>query len=124
MSIYRNKIRSLAACGLLVLGGACATGGAGTYPANAPARPASGVPERFVVEGTAGAAAADTTPGSGCRSPMVDPRDGARLRMVSAQGGRIADYEVPAGRYGVGAGELLRLECNTGRVVGVVPGRG
>jgi hypothetical protein len=51
---------------------------------------------------------------------MVDPRDGTRLRFIRVVGGR-GDYEVPEGRYGTGTTGVLRLECNTGRVVGVVP---
>jgi hypothetical protein len=39
--------------------------------------------------------------------------------MVRAASG-IGDYEVPEGRYGVGPGEVLRLDCSTGRVLGIV----
>jgi hypothetical protein len=108
----------------MVLGSSVAcTGLAGgsTYPVNAPARPAQDVPERFVSEDLpAGAAVTDTLPGTGCRNPLIDPRDGTRLRMLNAQGS-VGDYEVAAGRYGVRSGEALRVECNTGRVVGIVP---
>lgn len=103
------------AAALLTLA-ACATGGGGMYPINAPARGASDVPPQFV-SGSAAAA-------EGCRNPMTDPRDGTRVRLVRSQGGTVGDYQVPAGRYGVGADELLRLECGTGRVIGVVPLRG
>lgn len=98
---------------------ACALAGGSTYPEDAPARAAADAPARFV---SAEAPGADTIPGGGCRSPLVDPRDGTQVRMANAQT-RVGDYAVPAGRYGVGRGELLRIECNTGRVVGVVPGR-
>ncbi|GAA4324008.1 hypothetical protein GCM10023115_53060 [Pontixanthobacter gangjinensis] len=54
-----------------------------------------------------------------CKSPLVDPRDGTEIIMVSAQGGK-GDYRVPSGMYGVGNRELLRLNCNTGQVIGVV----
>lgn len=50
---------------------------------------------------------------------MVDPRTGERLRRVRSSEDR-ADYEVPEGRCGVGEQELLRLECHTGRVIGIV----
>jgi len=50
----------------------------------------------------------------------VDPRDGARLRLMRTYHDR-GDYDVPSGRYGVDADKLLRLECGTGRPVGVVP---
>ncbi|WP_329682618.1 hypothetical protein [Longimicrobium sp.] len=107
-------LRTSAAAALLVLA-ACASGGE-MYPINAPARDASDVPPEFVSPSAA--------PVEGCRNPMTDPRDGTHVRLVRSQGGTVGDYQVPAGRYGVGADELLRLECGTGRVVGVVPVRG
>lgn len=39
--------------------------------------------------------------------------------MVRSGEGGIGDYQVPQGRYGVGAREVLRLDCNTGRVLGI-----
>ena len=84
-----------------------------------PIRPATRAPARFEPENRAlRLTPGDTLAGAGCLSPMVDPRDGAQLRFVfSASYG---DYEVPAGRYGASANELLRLDCNTGRVIGIV----
>lgn len=109
---------------LMCAAGGCALGGASTYPEGAPAREPIDVPERFVTEDLPqGSAVTDTLPGPGCRSPLIDPRDGTRLQMVNAQQ-RVGDYAAPEGRYGVGPGELLRVECNTGRVVGIVPDRG
>lgn len=110
--------------GLLVTSSACAALSGSTYPESSPARAAQDTPERFVSEDLPpGAAATDTLPMSGCRNPLLDPRDGTRLHMLNAQT-RVGDYEVPAGRYGVGRGEALRIECNTGRVLGIVPIRG
>lgn len=83
-------------------------------------RAAREVPERFLVGDWADATVRqEPRPGGGCRSPMVDPRDGTQLRMVRSGIGQ-ADYEAPDGRYGVAEGELLRIECATGRAVGVV----
>jgi hypothetical protein len=62
---------------------------------------------------------ADTIAGSGCLSPMVDPRDGTEIGFLRSDR-NTADYAVPGGMYGVRAGELLRLECNTGKVLGIV----
>lgn len=62
---------------------------------------------------------ADTIAGSGCLSPMVDPRDGTEVGFLRSDK-EYADYAVPGRMYGVGARELLRLECNTGRVLGIV----
>lgn len=121
MPIY-PRIRVAAGCATVVFAAACA--GSYAYPANAPARAAADVPARFVLQGTDAAAAPDTLPGNACLSPMVDPRDGTEVRIHSAHGGRIGDYRVPSGRYGVGAGEVLRLNCNTGEVIGIVPARG
>lgn len=62
-------------------------------------------------------------PTTGCRNPLVDPRDQTRLRLVRSAAvgsGERGDYEVPAGRYGVGPGELLRIECSTGQPLGIV----
>ena len=103
---------------LLLLTTACGTGGSvnlGVTPKAAP-----GAPERFEPVNRADRLVpADTLAGSGCLSPMVDPRDGYQLRFERAAGG-VADYPVPTGRYGVRPGELLRLECNSGRGVGRV----
>jgi hypothetical protein len=115
MTRPRSVLRPLAAAGLAVLAGACTT--SLNYPPVL--RPAADAPERFVradaspITGTPGAAA--------CHSPIVDPRSGARLTMKRAYAGN-GDYSVPPGRYGVGSGELLRVDCATGQAVGVVRG--
>lgn len=54
-----------------------------------------------------------------CKSPMIDPRNGISLTMVRSSGNH-ADYEVPNQNYGVERGELLRLNCATGEVIGIV----
>jgi hypothetical protein len=73
-------------------------------------------PARFV---TADGVASE----DGCRTTMVDPRDQTWVRLArSAQYGMSyrGDYEVTSGRYGVQQGELLRLDCSTGEVIGIV----
>lgn len=95
----------------------CASAGGGGM--GSVQRPGTDLPARFVMDPQQPVAATDTLPGSGCRSPLFDPRDGTRATMVRSTV-TIADYAVPAGRYGVGERELLRLECNTGRPVGIV----
>ena len=60
-----------------------------------------------------------TLDGQSCKSPMIDSRDGTQIIMVSASGGK-GNYRVPPGKYGVQKGELLRLDCATGKVLGVV----
>jgi hypothetical protein len=88
--------------------------------AASPLRAGDGLPARFEPPSAAArGAAGDTLRGGACFSPMRDPRDGTELRMVRARSPR-ADYEVPSGLYGVGAHELLRLDCTTGEPIGVV----
>lgn len=82
-------------------------------------RTPAGVPDHFMVGTHTDAMMTEPAPGEGCRNPMVDPRDGTRLRLVRAAEGQ-GDYEVPPGRYGVGPRELLRLACSTGQAVGIV----
>ena len=99
---------------LLALGGCAATSAITSTMSNPVVRPAADAPEAFVTTDQAAPA-----PGI-CPSPLVDPRSGDQLTLVRSAGGR-GDYEVPAaGRYGVGANELLRADCATGRPAGVV----
>jgi hypothetical protein len=60
----------------------------------------------------------DTIAGPGCVSPLKDPRNGTEIRFIHSTW--YGDYEIPVGRYGSVAGDLLRIECNTGRVMGLV----
>jgi hypothetical protein len=82
-------------------------------------RPATGAPEQFVVVGQPG--------GQGCRSPLADPRDDTRLQLFrsTAVEGRtpryVGDYVVtPSDRYGVGPRQLLRVDCDHQRAMGIV----
>jgi hypothetical protein len=93
---------------------ACATAGDGDDEPDV--RAAEDTPPQFVTED-------GVAPRQECRTPLVDPRDQTRLRLVrsipfgtSYRG----DYEVPLGKYGVGQNELLRVECETGQIVGIV----
>jgi hypothetical protein len=54
-----------------------------------------------------------------CTSPLIDPRTGTTISMVRSST-PLGDYEVPEGLYGVNKGELLRIRCSTGEVVGIV----
>jgi hypothetical protein len=101
---------------LPLIAAACAT--TSTFPAQGrELRMAQDVPVSFVTDdGSAGVP-------DGCRSPLIDPRDQTRIRMQRSGtvGSRSqGDYEVPDGRYGVGADELLRIDCRTGQVLGIV----
>jgi hypothetical protein len=81
-------------------------------------KPAVDAPTHFLMRAPDGTAV-EPTPGGTCHNPMIDPRDGAALILVRSAGGH-GDYQVPVARYGVRKGELLRLECGTGLVVGIV----
>lgn len=102
----------------------CAIGGASTWPIDAPPRrQAVDVPEAFSISPSE-VVAPPREAADACRNPMYDPRDGTRLVLEAALEGRVGDYAVPPGRYGVRERELLRLDCRTGRPVGVVPAPG
>ena len=101
---------------VIVLGG-CATSGTPLH-ADAMTRQAADTPDHFLVGAHDSAETSEPVPGEGCRNPMVDPRDGTHLLLVRAAAG-LGDYEVPEGQYGAGEDELLRLECATGRPVGI-----
>jgi hypothetical protein len=98
----------------VVLLAACAAMQRG--PSDALLRPAEDTPASFATSDGA-------TPADGCRTTVIDPRDQTTLRLArSAQYGMSfrGDYEVAGGRYGVRAGELLRIDCTTGEVLGIV----
>lgn len=100
---------------LLLLAAACASEGSmRPTVATVPARDVPPLFERGT--GTPGARAAAGT----CWNPMVDPRDGGVLRLVRSANGA-GDYEPPAGRYGVGSDQLLRIDCASGKTIGIVP---
>ena len=110
--------------GALALVGALAVSGIGCahgqkFPPDEVAKPASDLPTRFMYDATD--YNPDSLPLKECRSPMSDPRDRTRLVMVREVKDKRADYEVPEGRYGVKAGELLRINCRTSAAIGIVP---
>lgn len=84
----------------------------------APLRAPTGVPGHFVVGEMTGLGTSEPTAGMGCRNPMVDPLSGVRITLVRSSGG-YGDYEVPDGKYEVGKSEVLRVECATGRAIGI-----
>jgi len=96
----------------LTLAGACAPN------ASQAIKPAIDAPTHFLVRAPDGKAT-EPTPGEACRNPMIDPRDGAYLILIRSGHGQ-GDYQVPVARYGVRKGELLRIACGTGLVVGIV----
>src|SRR5262245_48143958 len=112
----------LAACGL---GGFLLACGA-VQPWNQTPRPASGLPDHFKPDSSF---TMEAFSDSLCIVHVIDPRGEPRLSLIrstitgktgsyrEAQG----DYKVqPPGGYGVGEHDLLRLECRTGRPLGIV----
>ncbi|MCB1009562.1 MAG: hypothetical protein KDB94_11800 [Acidobacteria bacterium] len=116
MTLARTASRSLfGGTLLLLLATACASDGA-VVERSAETLPARDVPALF--ERGTGVPGVRAAAGS-CWNPMVDPRDGTTLRLVRSANGA-GDYEPPAGRYGVGSDQLLRLDCASGKTIGIV----
>ena len=104
----------------LVLLAACGANSSSGLPGTTPLRAGMDLPAQFEPPAGFGRMSpTDTISGNACLSPMHDPRDNIEIKMVRAANGQ-ADYKVPGGHYGVGAGQLLRLDCNTGRPLGLV----
>ncbi|HVR43249.1 MAG TPA: hypothetical protein VMS56_07345 [Thermoanaerobaculia bacterium] len=115
MKHARSSTWTLAAVSAALLA-ACVSS---AFPPDEEARRASGTPAAFEIP--TGEGLRPARPSDACRSPMVDPRDRTELELIRSQAGR-GDYRVPGGRYGVGAGELLRIDCATGAPIGIVAG--
>lgn len=80
-------------------------------------RPGLDLPHHFLISTETGAV--EPANDGNCHGPLVDPRDGTKLTMVRSANG-MGDYSAPEGRYGIGDKELLRVECATGIVIGIV----
>ncbi len=112
-------VGGLAGCVAVVLAAAC--GASSDFGPMAPAPvPGTDLPTRFEpLTEAQRIQPGDTLAGTGCLSPMVDPRSDERFLLVRSGEG-LGDYRVPESRYGAERGDLLRLDCNTGRPVGLV----
>jgi hypothetical protein len=86
---------------------------------NADLRRAENAPDHFVRGSHTDDSLSEPSPGMGCHNPMVDPRNDTRLILQRSAGG-LGYYEVATGVYGVHEKELLRLNCNTGKTLGIV----
>lgn len=108
--------------GALLLGpavAACSLGGSGSMSAVASPAPTT-APARFVpLDAAKLLAPADTTAGDGCLSPLKDPAKNVQIILIRSESG-LGDYIAPSGAYGIPDGRLLRIDCNTGSVVGLV----
>ena len=98
---------------------ACSVGGSGSMRDVATPAPVT-APARFVpLDSAKWLAPADTTAGDGCLSPMLDPAKNIQIVLIRSESG-LGDYQAPSGAYGIRDGTLIRIECNTGAVVGLV----
>ena len=114
----KDSCRRSHVASLLVLA-ACGQGNSG-FPSPTPLRAGTDLPAQFEPPpGFGRLSLTDTISGNACLSPMRDPRNNSEIRMVRAANGQ-ADYKVTDGRYGVGERQFLRLDCNTGRPLGIV----
>jgi hypothetical protein len=93
-------------------------GAAASFPPHITAGAPAATPARFEPVDPALRTVADTLAGPGCINPLADPRDGRTIQLRRSQSG-VGDYETASG-YGLGPGQLLRVECNSGKVLGVV----
>ena len=110
----RNRLTSVLAIVALGIAIGCGSLNSSTTSERAILRQAEGITAAF--DAPAGA----TLGNNSCLSPMVDPTDGTEVKMERAFGTGRGDYSVPEGKYGVQKGELLRINCRTGEVLGIV----
>ena len=71
-------------------------------------RPAENTPEFF--SPSTGVMLDNTS----CKSPLIDNRDDTKIILISSTNG-IGNYQVITGKYGIRKGELLRVDCRTGK---------
>jgi hypothetical protein len=76
-------------------------------------------PDHFRIAASGLGKSEEPREGEGCRNPMVDPRDGTMLALQRSAGGK-GDYRVESGKYGLTSRQLLRIDCATGKAVGIV----
>jgi hypothetical protein len=104
----------------LALAACSAAAGSGNFPTSVLPTMPNGAPTRFVpADSTKTLARADTSSAPPCISPMKDPGTGTLIVLVRSENG-VGDYLAPSGSYGIPDGQLLRLECDSGEVLGLV----
>ena len=110
---------ALGAAGALV---ACASGG-GSMAGGIVAE-AKDLPDHFLVSVT-GLAQAEEPKAGACRNPLIDARNSTVLNLMRSKDG-IGDYQVldaeyaVVPRYGVDSRHYLRVDCATGKALGIV----
>jgi hypothetical protein len=113
-------VAALGAAGVLA---ACASGG-GSMAGGIVAE-AKDLPDHFLVSVTGLSQAQETKAGEGCRNPLIDARNSTVLNLMRSKDG-IGDYQVLDAeyavlpRYGVDSRHYLRVDCATGKALGIV----
>jgi len=92
---------------------ACSSGMGGSMSSTPQPVPAT-VPARFVPADTT-----KTLPAEGCLSPLKDPKTGTTIILVRSENG-VGDYLAPSGAFHIPDGKVLRLDCSSGDVLGLV----
>lgn len=111
-----------AATALVGLAGCASSRGSMEAPVVAEA---NNLPDHFMVAVTGLAQKEEPDAGGRCRNPMVDPRDGTTLSLIRSKNG-VGDYQVLGKQYeiestyGVDPRHLLRIDCATGKALGIV----
>jgi hypothetical protein len=77
------------------------------------------LPDHFVVALSGISKYAEPKADEGCRNPMIDPRDRTELQLRRSAGGK-GDYWVQSQKYGLTSSQLLRVDCATGKAIGIV----
>jgi len=86
---------------------------------------AKDLPDHFLVSVTGLAQAQEPQAGEGCRNPLIDSRNGTALNLMRSKEG-VGDYQVLGDqyslglRYGVDSRHYLRVDCATGKALGIV----
>ena len=86
---------------------------------------AKDLPDHFMVVVSGLSQREEPKVGEGCRNPMVDPRNGTVLNLMRSKDGA-GDYQVLGvqyeveSRYGVDSRHYLRVDCATGKGLGIV----
>ena len=117
------RVKSVLALGAAAVLAACASG-RGSMAGGIVAK-ADDVPDHFMVPVSGLGKMEEPKQGEGCRNPMVDPRNGTTLSLVRSKDGA-GDYQVLGeqydlvSRYGVDSRNYLRLDCATGKALGIV----
>ena len=100
-----------------------AAGGCASAKKNEMSGPVVGVPldlpDHFKVAASGIGKSEEPQKDGNCRNPMVDPRDKALLELRRSANG-IGDYWIQSQKYGLGPRQLLRIDCGTGKAIGIV----